>query len=88
MRQLLVTLVFLVGLSTGPVQAGWFSDEKPPAGAKPLSEIIKAVEDQALGVVTEVEFEDGLWKLEVHKPDGKEMDLRVNPISGQIEDRR
>jgi hypothetical protein len=78
----------LVGLAMSQARAGWFSDEQPPAGAKPLSEVIKVVEDQRLGAITEVEFEDGVWKIEVHKPDGGEIDLRVDPISGQIQARK
>jgi hypothetical protein len=77
----------VVILSVGAAAAGWFSDERPPAGAKPLSEIIRAVEDQGLGVITEVEFEDGVWKIEIHKPDGGEVDLRIDPMSGQAQGR-
>jgi len=68
--------------------AGWFSDEQPPAGAKPLSEIIKALEDQGMTTITEVEFDGGVWKIEVHMPDGKEVDLRVDPVSGEIRGRK
>jgi hypothetical protein len=78
----------LIGLSMGTAHAGWFSDERPPAGTKPLSEIIRALEDQGLGGITEVEFDDGVWKIEVHQPDGKELDIRVDPMSGQIQSRK
>jgi hypothetical protein len=82
---IVVVLVGVVELVTGA--AGWFSDEQPPAGAKPLSEIIKALEDQNIGVITEVELDGGVWKIEVHHPDGSESDLKVDPISGQIRSR-
>jgi hypothetical protein len=84
----LTAILGLIGLSMGTAYAGWFSDERPPAGAKPLSEIIRALEDQGLGGVTEVEFDDGVWKIEVHQPDGKELDIRVDPLSGQIQSRK
>jgi hypothetical protein len=78
----------LIGLSIASAGAGWFSDERPPAGAKPLSEIIRALEEQGLGGITEVEFDGGVWKIEVHNLDGSEVDLRVDPISGQIQTRK
>ena len=65
-------------------QAGWFSDESPPANAKPLSEIIKSVEDKGYKTITELEFDDGVWKVEVHQPDGKEVHIKVDPVSGAI----
>jgi len=67
--------------------AGWFSEETPPANAKPLSEIIKSIEDKSYGSITDVEFEDGVWELEVHQPGGKEMTLKVDAISGTIASR-
>jgi hypothetical protein len=42
-------MTFLVLAMTGAAraaQANWFSDESPPANAKPLSEIIKSLEDK------------------------------------------
>lgn len=79
---------FVIGLTMVSAHAGWFSDEQPPADAKKLSEIVKALEDQGLGGITELEFEDGVWKIEVHNPDGSETDLRVDPRSGQILSRK
>lgn len=84
----MAVVVVVIGLSAWPAAAGWFSDEKPPAGAKPLSEIIKMLEEQGLTVITEVEFEDGAWKIEVYQPDGRELDVKVDPMTGQIQSRR
>jgi len=70
--------------STLVARAGWFRDETPPANAKPLSEIIKSVEDRHYGAITEVEFEGGKWEIEVHQPGGKEIEIHVDAISGQI----
>ncbi|MEQ3629592.1 MAG: PepSY domain-containing protein [Hyphomonas sp.] len=64
--------------------AGWFSDETPPANAKPLSEIIKVLEDQGHKTITEIEFEDGVWEIEIHQSDGKEIKLKVDPVSGDL----
>lgn len=71
-------------LAAGPARADWFQDELPPANAKPLSEIIKVVEDKGYKVITEVEFDDGVWKIEAHQPGGKEIHVKVDPVSGAI----
>ncbi len=85
MRKLAPTLAAAAFLCTvGTAQAGWFSDEVPPANAKPLSEIIKVVEDQGFRTISEVEFDDGVWKIEAHQRDGKEVHLRVDAVAGAI----
>jgi len=66
------------------VRADWFRDETPPANAKPLSTIIKTIEDRGFGTITEVEFEDGKWEVEVHQAGGKETEIHVDPVTGQI----
>lgn len=70
--------------STLIARADWFRDETPPANAKPLSVIIKTVEDRHYGTITEVEFDDGKWKIEVHQAGGKEKEIHVDAVSGQI----
>lgn len=72
-----------IGASTLVARANWFRDETPPANAKPLSSIIKIVEDHGYKTITEVEFEDGKWEIEVHQG-GKEIELHVDAVSGQI----
>jgi hypothetical protein len=39
-------LAGLLAMAPLSAHAGWFSEETPPANAKPLSEIIKSLEDQ------------------------------------------
>ena len=65
-------------------RADWIRDDTPPANAKPLSVIIKAVEDHHYGTITEVEFDDGKWEIEVHQAGGKEIEVHVDAITGQI----
>jgi len=77
-------LVLAMTGAAGAAQAGWFSDDSPPANAKPLSEIIKSVEDKGYKTITELEFDDGVWEIEAHQPDGKEVHLKVDPVSGAI----
>ena len=87
MRVIAIATV-LLGLTAAPASAGWFSDEVPPQDAKKLSEIIRMIEEQGLATITEVEFDDGAWKIEVHQPDGREINLKVDPRTGQIISRK
>jgi len=57
-------------------------DELPPANAKPLSVIVQSTEDRKLGTITEVEFYDGFWKVELRK-DGRKIKLYVDPKTGE-----
>jgi len=65
-------------------RADWFRDETPPSNGKPLSAIIKAVEDRNYGTITEAEFDDGKWEIEVHQAGGREIEIYVDAVSGQI----
>lgn len=87
LRTNLAIAVCALAASTLIARADWFRDETPPPNAKPLSIIIKAVEDRNMGTITEVEFDDGKWEIEVHQAGGKEKEIHVDAISGQITDR-
>jgi uncharacterized membrane protein YkoI len=63
-------------------QAG-SDDELPPAGALPLSAVVQSVEDRGLGVVTEAEFDDGFWEIELRR-DGRKSKLDIDPMTGDI----
>lgn len=56
--------------------------ELPPAAAKPLSVIIKALEDQKVGGITSVEFDDGFWEVKVRK-DGTRTKFDIDPRTGE-----
>jgi hypothetical protein len=58
-------------------------DEMPPAGSKPLSEIIRALEEQSIGVITSVEFDDGYWEVEFRR-DGAKRKLDIDPRTGAM----
>ena len=60
---------------------------RPPADAKPLSEIVKSLEDAGFAPIVEVEFRAGRWHVEAYK-DGQKRDLRVHPVSGEITSNR
>jgi hypothetical protein len=72
-------------LASGVALAGWFSKEElPPANAKPLSIVIKSLEDQGYRNIEEVEFSGGVWEVEVHQASGKEVEFHVDPVTAQI----
>jgi peptidase YpeB-like protein len=79
-----VLLIVALASAANKAHAGWFSDELPPANAKPLSEIIKAVENKGYKTITNVEFDDGAWKIEVHQPDSNEVHINVDPVTRTI----
>lgn len=58
-------------------------DEMPPPDARPLSAIIQSVEVRRLGVITEVEFDDGLWRVEIRR-DGRKIRLGIDPRTAEI----
>ena len=60
---------------------------RPPADAKPLSEIVKSLEDAGFAPIVEVEFRAGRWHVEAFK-DGQKRDLRVHPGSGEFTSNR
>ena len=71
-------------LSAAPATA---AVARPPAGAKPLSEVGKSLEDAGFAPIVEVEFRAGRWHVEAFK-DGQKRDLRVHPVSGEITSNR
>ena len=63
--------------------AHWFEDETPPDNAKPLSAMIRGLEDQGYKKVTEVDYDDGVYDVEVHMAGGKEQHFKFNAVSGE-----
>jgi hypothetical protein len=45
-------------------KAGWFTDEIHPTNAKPLSEVIKSVQDQGYKTIESIDFDDDEWEIE------------------------
>jgi hypothetical protein len=66
------------------VQAGWFGDDQPPANGQPLSALVKLVEEAGYKTILEIEFEDGVYEVEALDAKGKEIELKVDPVSGKI----
>ncbi len=58
-------------------------DEIPPANATPLSMIAHSIEARGLGIIREVEFEGGVWEVELRR-DGRKIKLAVDPTTAEI----
>lgn len=58
---------------------------QPPAGAKPLSEILAAIEARDdVAYFDEVEWDgDGYWEIEYYRADGARVKIDVDPVSGE-----
>ena len=57
--------------------------ERPPAGARLLSEIVLLLERDGYDPIVEIEFEDGVWEAEAFK-DGQLVKIELDPISGVV----
>ena len=79
-------ILWAFGLLFTSLSVAWAGD-LPPAGSKPLSEILKAVEQQKLGLISEAEFDDGLWEVKVCDA-GACQKLHIDPRSGMEKRRR
>ncbi len=78
MRGVLFVVGFLFFVVFG-VQAGEF----PPQGSKPLSQILVSAKKVAPGVVTQAEFDDGVWKVEVCEAKACK-ELYLDPVSARV----
>lgn len=63
-------------------EAAHAGDELPPANARLLSSIIQVLEERKLGVITDVEFDNGFWEVELYK-DGRKITLDIDPGTGE-----
>lgn len=71
-------------MAFAPSQAG----DVPDKGAKPLAEIVKALEDRKLGVVTEMEFDDGKWEGKVCSVPDTCLSLVMDARTGEETERK
>jgi hypothetical protein len=59
------------------------SDTLPPSNGKTASQIARSVEERKLGVITELEYDDPQWEVQV-RPDRGRAKLYVDPISADV----
>ena len=73
----------LAGLT---LPAGAMADTPPPPNSQPLSRIIATVEGSAqnLAYIEDVSWDDdGYWEVEYRTTEGREVEIRVDPVTGQ-----
>jgi hypothetical protein len=75
-----VLIGLVLALGALPVFA---EEEAPPADAKPLSEILLALEKKGYSRVSEAIFQNGAWKIEAYKANDRRI-LQVDAKSGEI----
>lgn len=63
----------------------WPALAQPPADARPLSEIIAALEAQGdVAWFDEIEWDDdGYWEIEYVRASGGKVKIEIDPVSGQ-----
>jgi hypothetical protein len=54
----------------------------PPEGALPASEIAAMVEGMNIGAITEMDFDDREWDVEIRASIGSRAELKINPMTG------
>jgi len=59
------------------------SDTLPPSNGKTASQIARSVEERTLGVITELEYDDPQWEVQVRN-DRRRAKLYVDPISADV----
>ncbi len=59
------------------------TDELPPKNSLPISAVIQSVEARGLGIVTEFDYDNGFWAVDLRK-DGRKIKLIVDPMTGEI----
>ncbi len=78
MRALLVA-VLLIGLPAAHALA----DSPPPPGAKPLTELLKGIEQSAdFGFFDEVDWDDGAYEVEYYLKTGAKKKVSIDPVTG------
>ena len=73
----LIAIVLLFGVPQA------IAGEIPPDNSMKLSEIVKSLESKGYSPITEISFDDGVWEAEAYK-EGKERELKVNPVNAKI----
>jgi hypothetical protein len=77
------TIAAFMVVSAAFLSSSLAAAEHLPADARPLSEIVAALERQGYGPIIEVEFDDGRWEIEAYRQ-GRKFELKVDPHSGSV----
>ncbi len=75
--------LFAVAAVAGLPLAWVMADDRPPANAKPLVEIVEQLEREGYGPFVDISFDDGYWEVEVYEGD-TQYELEVDPQTGKV----
>lgn len=74
----------LAALLTIAIADPALADRGPPEGSRPLSQIIAQIEKRGdVAYIKEVEFDDGVYKVEYRNREGKEREIKIDPRTGE-----
>ena len=62
---------------------GFARFDAPPAGAKPLVEIVEKLENGPYATIVDISYDDGYWEVEAYK-EKLSYELEVDPKTGEI----
>ena len=83
-----IRMIALAGLIAAP--SALMAQQTPPAGSMPLSQVVAKLETDLsdLGHISEISWEDdGYWEVEYQTTDNRELDIRVDPATGETRER-
>lgn len=82
-----IRMIALATLIAAPTAL--MAQETPPEGSMPLSQLVTKLEaDLAgeLGHITDVSWDDdGYWEVEYQNADNREVEIRVDPATGEMQ---
>lgn len=83
-----MTRLSLIALAALFVPAPLLAQDRPPQNAMPLSQVVSGLETDLgtdLSHISEVSWDDdGYWEVEYQTRDNREVDIKVDPVSGDI----
>lgn len=84
-----IRMIAVAGLIAVP--SVLMAQQTPPAGAMPLSQIVTKLETDLggqLGHIEDISWDDdGYWEVEYHTTDNREVEIRVDPATGEVRER-
>ncbi|MFA5582326.1 MAG: PepSY domain-containing protein [Paracoccaceae bacterium] len=80
MKNPILPFVGVIALLAGAAAA----DTPPPANALPLSQILQGIEAGGdVAWIDEVDWDDdGYWDVEYYTTDGRQVDVKIDPLTG------
>ena len=81
-----IRMIALATLIAAPTAL--MAQDTPPEGAMPLSQLVTKLETDLagdLGHITDVSWDDdGYWEVEYHNAENREVEIRVDPATGEV----